>query len=248
MEALRGFIFVLWISLLPIAAQANDRLVRLYAPDVLVETGLMKFALPRFSLKTQVRVELIDDPSQADMVLGDTGRALFQGAGQTWHMQLRRKDHPGTKRFAGWLTSDVGQRTIIGFAPDGEALFAPPEEVVQEVVAVEMDGDAVLGREVSQTKCRRCHRVDEDRMSGIGSTPSFSVLRSLPDWEERFSAFYVLNPHPSFTIVEDITPPFPADRPSPIVPILMTLDEVEAVLAYVAAMDAAELGAPLIHQ
>ncbi len=248
MGGLRGLIVTLCITLLPIAAQANDRLVRLHAPDALVETGLLKFALPRFSLKTQIRVELIDDPSQADMVLGDTGQALFQGAGQTWHMQLRRKDHPGTKRFAGWLTSDIGQRTIIGYAPDGEALFGPPDVVAQEVVAIEMDGDAVLGLEVSRTKCRRCHRVDEDRMTGIGSTPSFAVLRSLGDWEERFSAFYALNPHPSFTIVEDITPPFPDDRPSPIVPILMTLDEVEAVLAYVAAMDAAELGAPLIHQ
>lgn len=74
------------------------------------------------------------------------------------------------------------------------------------------------------------------------------MLRSLPDWEERFAAFYALNPHPSFTIIEDVTPPFPADRPPPLVPIRLTLDEVEAVLAYVTAMDAAELGAPLVHQ
>lgn len=248
MGALRGFIVMLCFSLLPIVAQANDRLVKLYAPDGLVDTGVLKFALPRFSLKTQVRVELVGDPAQADMVLGDTGQALFQGAGQTWHMHVQREGHSGTQRFSTWLTSDVGKRTILGFAPDGDPVFSAPTEVVQEVVAVDTGGDAVLGREVSRAKCQRCHRVDENRMTGIGSTPSFAVLRSLSDWEERFSAFYALNPHPSFTIVKDITPPFPADRPSPIVPVVMTLDEVEAVLAYVAVMNAAELGAPLIHQ
>lgn len=249
MARLRELFVILALTLLPMAAQADDRLVRLYAPEALVETGLLKFILPRFSLKTQVRVELVAAPSQADMVLGDTGRALFHGAGQTWHMDLRRPDHKGTKRLADWLTSEVGERTVTGYAPDGDALFGPPKQVVQEVAVVEMDGDAELGLEVSRSKCIRCHRVDdENRMSGIGSTPSFAVLRTLPDWQERFSAFYALNPHPSFTVVEDVTPPFPEDRPPPIHPVTMTLDEVEAVLAYVAAMEAADLGAPLIHQ
>ena len=249
MTGLRKVVVVLTLCLMPIGAQANDRLVHLYAPDALVETGLLKYILPRFSLKTQVRVELAGAPAQADIVLGGAGQALFHGVGQTWHMDLRRADHPGTSRLAGWLTSEVGQRTVISFAPDGTTLFGPPQEVVRVVVAVQADGDATLGLEVAQTKCIRCHRVDDEhRMSGIGSTPSFAVLRSLKDWEDRFSSFYVLNPHPAFTMVEDVTPPFAIDRPSPIVPVRMTLTEVEAVLAYVATMDAADLGADLAHQ
>ena len=74
------------------------------------------------------------------------------------------------------------------------------------------------------------------------------MLRSLPDWADRFDAFYALNPHPAFTQVEGVSEPFPENRPSPIVPIEMTLDEVEAVRAYVATMKAADLGAPLQHQ
>ncbi|WP_204114445.1 hypothetical protein [Shimia biformata] len=249
MDFLRGILVCLLFVLGPGAAVADDRLVRLSAPDVLVQTGVLKFILPRFTLKNQVRVQLVDDPESADVVLGDDGRALFHGAGQTWHMALRNPDHPGVRKLADWLTSEVGQRTVMGFAPEGAALFGPPETSAEKTVALTFDGDPALGHVVSRQKCIRCHSVDdESRMSGIGSTPSFAVLRSLPDWEERFAVFYALNPHPSFTLIQDVTPPFPADRPSPIHPVTMTLDEVEAVLAYVAGMDPANLGAPLIHQ
>ncbi|WP_137700718.1 cytochrome c family protein [Marimonas lutisalis] len=249
MSGLRAFVIVVAFGLMSFAALADDRLVRVYAPEVLIETGLLKFIGPRFSLKTQVRVELVPDPAQADLVLGDAGRALFHGVGKTWRVSMNRPDHPGAIRFADWLTSDIGRRTVIGYAPDGNTIFAPPKESKRQVAEIERNGSAEVGLVVSRAKCIRCHRVDdENRMSGIGSTPSFAVLRSLPDWEDRFAAFYVLNPHPSFTVIEGVTLPFPEDRPSPIMPLTMTLEEVEAVLAYVATMAAADLGAPLEHQ
>ena len=77
------------------------------------------------------------------------------------------------------------------------------------------DGDALRGEEVSLSHCGRCHVVsDKNRMNSIGSTPSFAVLRTLRDWEDRFQAFYVLNPHPAFTQITDVTKPFDATRPS----------------------------------
>ena len=82
-------------------------------------------------------------------------------------------------------------------------------------------------------------------MLGIGSTPSFFVLRALKDWDIRFQTFYSLNPHPSFTQIAEVTEPFPVDRPSPIVPVELTLDEFDAILAYVSALKPADLGAPL---
>ena len=85
-------------------------------------------------------------------------------------------------------------------------------------------------------------------MSSIDSSPSFFALRSLPDWEDRFQTFYVLNPHPAFTQIADVTPPFPDELPSPIVPVEMTLEDVDAILAFVAALKPADLGAPLQHQ
>lgn len=172
MGGLRKILCVLGCVLLPALALADDRLVRVYAPDQLVETGVLKFALPRFSLKTQVRIELVDDPTKADLRLGPDGRALFSGLGDTWHMEVAVGDHPGTKRLADWLTSDVGKRTILGFAPDGAALFTPPEIVEPTAVVVEASGESQLGLDVSRRDCARCHRVDEDRMAGSDPRPA----------------------------------------------------------------------------
>jgi len=243
------FLCILLLCAAPLAALADDRLVRLAAPQALVDTGLFDYALPRFSLKTRVKVDLVAPGAPAEMALGDTGRPVFDGLGRTWRMQVSAADHPGAAKLADWLRSDVGLRTVTAFAPDGTAPFAPPTVQKAAVAEVEMTGDAQLGHEVSLRACTRCHAVDEDtRGAGIGSTPSFGILRALDDWEERFAAWYALNPHPAFTIITDLTPPFPADRPSPIVPIELSLEEVEAVLAYVAAMPAADLGQPIRHQ
>jgi len=240
--------FGLWSVPGPVLAGADDRPVRLYVPEVLIETGLLRHVLPRFSLKTQVQVEIVA-AGIADIALGASGQALFEGAGQVWSMAVQTHDHAGTTRFADWLTSEVGRRTITSFAPNGTALFTLSSVSSTAEAEVEFDGNQALGRQVSRTKCIRCHSVDDDtQLAGIGSTPSFAVLRSLSNWQDRFATFYVRNPHPSFTIIANLTAPFPRDRPPPIAPITLTLDELENVLAYVGAMQAADLGAPLIHQ
>ncbi|GGA12152.1 MAG: hypothetical protein CML50_01115 [Rhodobacteraceae bacterium] len=245
----RGFLILLWAALLPVAALAQDAPVRLHAPDALRETGLIDHILPRFSLKTQVRVKPSAE-GEADIALGDTGPAVFSGPGErVWQMDLRHPDNADAKRLADWLMSEVGRNTVQSYAPEGTPLFGPPPARETAAAKVSIDGDAVLGLEVSRTKCTRCHSVEAGTgFAGISSTPSFAVLRSLPDWADRFDAFYALNPHPAFTQVEGVSEPFPENRPSPIVPIEMTLDEVEAVRAYVATMKAADLGAPLQHQ
>ncbi|APX14259.1 hypothetical protein [Tateyamaria omphalii] len=239
---------VLILALLPGLAMADDKRVVFYAPPALVESGLIKHIAPRFSLKTQVRVEIADDPDEADLVLGPDGRALFSGLGETWHMDLRN-DAKGAQRFANWLTSDVGRRTVQGFAPGGETLFTEPQVQERVVAKVEMTGDAIAGQEASWAKCGRCHVTERGRGGfGIGSTPSFYVMRGFEDWQARFAGFYVLKPHAAFTQLEGVTDPFPIDRPSPIAPIELTLDDLEAILAYVAVLDPADLGEPLNHQ
>lgn len=246
---MRVLFLLLLLLALPGRGMADERLVRLQVDPVLEATGLIGFIAPRFTLKTRVRIEPVGAAEQADLVLGRSGRPLFEGAGAVWHMEVQSPEHPGTQRFAEWLTGEVGRNTVTSFAPEGTALFGPPPEAAPEVAEVTVSGDAKQGHEVSRRTCTRCHAVDAaTRGWGIGSTPSFSVLRGLPDWQERFSAFYILNPHPAFTIIEEVTPPFPENRPSPIAPVELTLDEVEAILAYVASMEAADLGAPLAHQ
>ena len=241
-------VLVLILALLPALAMADDRRVAFHAAPALVDSGLIKHIAPRFSLKTQVKVDMVDDPAAAEVVLGAEGRALFTGLGETWHLEVRG-DGTGAKRFADWLTSQVGSRTIQGFAPEGAPIFSEPQVQQVAIAPVEMSGDAIAGQEASWVKCGRCHVTERGRGGfGIGSTPSFFVMRSFEDWQARFAGFYVLKPHAAFTQLEGVTDPFPIDRPSPIAPIELTLDDLESILAYVAALAPADLGKPLEHQ
>jgi hypothetical protein len=233
----------------PGKARAADD-VRLSAPQALVESGLLEYLVPRFSLKTSVRVAVVPKEARADLALTNqaAGTPVFQGPDATWSLMVLNETE-GATRLADWLTGTIGKRTITSFKVDGAPLFSLPKAAEPDAVAVSFEGDAVLGRKLSDKLCGRCHVVNaQNRMNDIGSTPSFFLLRAMQDWDRRFQMFYALNPHPSFTQVADVTPPFPIDRPSPIIPVEMTLDDLEAILAYVSALAPADLGAPLQHQ
>lgn len=246
---LRRAMILMALCLSPLPGAAEDGPVRLHVPAALAETGLLGHILPRFSLKTRVRVVLVDDPAQAQVLLGDNGRPVFDGPGGAWRMQLAPAPGPGAERLAGWLTSEVGLNTVLSFTPETGPGFAAPQVVAAPEAATILAGDARLGLDVSRRACARCHAVEEaGRKTDIGSTPSFFVLRAFADWEDRFAAFYALNPHPAFTQVAEITAPFPPDRPSPIAPVHMTINELEALMAYVSRLAPADLGAPLQAQ
>lgn len=99
------------------------------------------------------------------------------------------------------------------------------------------------GEKLTLINCGRCHVIgSRNRMGGISSTPSFMVIRGWEAWEDKAKAFWTLNPHPAFTQIEGVTPPFAPDRPSPIHPVTLTPDEVEAILAYMRTVEPADLG------
>ncbi|MCT4608549.1 MAG: cytochrome c [Pelagimonas sp.] len=235
-------VMLLWPGLL----LAEDRQVRLYVAQPVIDSGLMKHILPRFSLKNQVKVTLVERDA-AHLSIADTGAALFDGLGQTWRIDPVQPSHAGAKKLVKYLRSEVGQRTVFGFAPEGVVLFGEAsvaEDIAEDTAPAQ---DVVAGLRASKQLCARCHSV-EGLGGGIGSTPSFSVLRSLEDWETRFATFFQLKPHPAFTQIPDVTDPFPIDRPSPIAPVEMDMEELDAILTYVGAMGAADLGNPLKHQ
>ena len=104
--------------------------------------------------------------------------------------------------------------------------------------------DFAPGEKLTLAHCGRCHVVNErNRYGGIGSTPSFAALRTVADWEDRFQAFYALNPHPAFTQVAGVTPPFVPERPSPIHPVELTPDEIEAIIEFTRTIAPKDLGA-----
>ncbi|MFU8777403.1 MAG: hypothetical protein ACNA7M_07005 [Roseovarius sp.] len=237
-------VVVVW--LLPAVARADDKRFRLSAPEALAQSGLLQYIIPRFALKTGVRVEVVEEGAEAEITLGPQGaRAVFEGAGALWRMGIAGT-HPGAAKFADWLTSEIGQRTVTSYEVAGVVLFRLPEIVEEAETTAVFDGDPVLGKQVSLLKCGRCHAVaPENRMSAIGSTPSFAVLRTFGDWEARFQSFYALKPHPAFTQVAGVTQPFASHLPSPIAPIEVNPEELEAIIAYVAGLDPADLGAPI---
>lgn len=102
------------------------------------------------------------------------------------------------------------------------------------------------GEKLTITNCGRCHVVSEKfPKAGIGSTPSFAVIRTWENWEAKMSAFWTYRPHVAFTQVEGMTEPFPDNRPSPIHPIELTRDEVETIVKYARTIPPADLGADL---
>lgn len=104
--------------------------------------------------------------------------------------------------------------------------------------------DYAPGEKLTLLHCGRCHVVSmRNRFGGIGSTPSFAAMRTADDWEERFRAFYALNPHPAFTQVAGVTPPFVPERPSPIHPVELTPDEIETIIQFTRTIEPKDLGA-----
>ncbi|MGH1576276.1 hypothetical protein [Planktotalea sp.] len=239
----RTLLAVLAIAAMP--ASAQEKSFTLHAPKSLIETGFLKHLLPRFSLKTGVRIKTVE--GNADAKFAAQGTAVFAQDGIVWHFDAI--ETPRTEAFEKWLLSDVGKRTIEAYAPDGTPLFSADVSVTKAVEATVLTGDAVLGEKISLKQCGRCHVVNaSNRMKTIGSTPSFALMRTFPDWQERFETFFMLRPHPAFTQVSEITEPFADNLPSPIAPIEVTWDQIEAITAYVGSIEPANLGAPLQSQ
>lgn len=226
-------------------AGAQDKTFALQVPEALQDTGFMKHLLPRFSLKTGVRITPGAGPG--DAAFGPEGTPVFRQGEVIWHFSAAEGPH--TDAFQDWLLSEVGKRTIEAFAPDGTPLFSSDVTVKVVVQQVALTGDVELGEKVSLAQCGRCHVVnDSNRMNAIGSSPSFAVMRTFPDWQERFETFFMLKPHPAFTQVAEITEPFPENLPSPIAPIEVTWEQIEAITAYVESIAPADLGAPIQSQ
>lgn len=231
-------------------AAADEKRFTLSADPALSETGLLAFILPRFSLKTGVKVGIGPGGEVAIGAAAD-GPAVFRAVaeGQAFRLSLAPGAGPGAARFADWLKSEIGLRAVESFAPEGAALFARVEAAPAPEAAAENTGDVALGETLSLRHCGRCHVVNEkNKFGGIGSTPSFGAMKNLPRWRDRFETFWTLNPHPSFTQVEDMTEPFDPTRPPPIAPLELTLADVGAIVAYVVSMPRKDLGGALVAQ
>ena len=233
---------------------AEERRIVLAASSGLSESGFLAYLLPRFSLKTGIRVTptVLEEGIQVDVKLGPAdvvkdGRAAFRGGKTVYAVRVAEGGAAApahAKRFVDWLLSRVGQRTVESFRANGRRVYLAAAGVKAEKPRAKPAGDLARGEKLSFLHCGRCHVIGpRNRMGGLGSTPSFALLKTLNDWELRFRGFYLLNPHPSFTQIPGTTEPFDESRPPPIVPLEITLEDLDAVMAYVATIEPAKLGA-----
>lgn len=222
---------------------AAARRFTIAAPAPLVESGLLRHLLVRFMLKTQRRGELAPPP--ADLILGEAGTPAIAQGDRLWRLETQSANDAAA-RFAAWLTGEVGRAAIAAFTPRQGPAFAPPQIAAAAPDAPVFEGDPTQGARLAAAHCGRCHQTGMAGGYGnLANTPSFAALRALPDWAERFMAFYALNPHPAIMQVEGITPPFDPDRPPAMVPVEITFAEAEAIQAYAATIPAADLGRPV---
>ena len=270
------FFWIVAVALWAGVAVAEDRTLVLVADARLEASGLLRHLVPRFALKTGIRVEVlaIDDAAlgaaldagRADVLLAGQAlvlplaeaagrrpprvafRALHAGGGGAYAAMLLDSG-PGAehgRRFVDWLYSDIGQNTLAQFAGAGGQVYAPGDEPAPEPEPVVPEGDVEAGAHLALFHCGRCHVVSEaNRFSGIGSTPSFAALRALPQWQEKFSTFWMLNPHPVFTQVEGLTEPFDPARPPHVAPVELSFEDLTAIVAFVATIRPRDLGAPV---
>lgn len=229
------------------AAQGEARSFTLAADPELRDSGLIDHLLVRFTLKTQRRAVPVAEGAEVRLGAG-AGPPLFERGGTVYGLGLA---DPGeaARMFADWLTSEVGQATVADFTPEDGPPFTPARAGAAQAAPVVFEGDAEAGRRLATLHCARCHAVTpEDRKKSIDSAPSFGALRAIPDWDRRFMAFYALAPHPALMRVEGVSPPFDPARPPTVEPVLLTLEEAEAIGAFAARIAPADLGAPVAHQ
>lgn len=238
------YILVVLMLVLGAPATAQDSDITLVSDVTLEESGFWSYVLPRFKLKTRIAVGLEYGDTGGDVLVSQGDNPFMEGQGARYSVTVINPSAQAEK-LVDWLTSEVGGRTITAFKIDGMQVFSLVTEI-EVVEVVVLTGNTNVGEEVAYRKCGRCHVIGErNKYGGIDSTPSFGALRSFPDWQVKFGTFWTLNPHPSFTQVEDITPPFDPARPPSIYPIYLTVDEVADIGAYVQGMTPKDLGPKL---
>lgn len=232
---------------LALPAAAEDLTLRM--SERMLETGFHKQILPRFKFKHRLTITPVTD-GEADMVFGEDGTRIFSEIdGVETRLEILT-DEPERQEqaalFLKWMKSASGKAAVEGFKPDGTQVYTTEVTVVAVEAPEVFDGDTAKGSRLALVHCGRCHVVDKrNRMGGIGSTPSFAAMRGRSNWSDLFRTFFAHNPHPSFTQVEGVTEPFDPNRQIHVAPMDITLDEIEAITAFVATIEPKKLGRPV---
>jgi len=245
LPSIAGSLLALCLLAMPVSAQD----LRLAAPTQMADSGFLRHILPRFKFKHRVVLVPVAPGVEAEIALipgGSDGARVFADTRGTEYRVVLQSDDPGAAKFLDWLRSAPGKAAIESFPRDAPPAYTTTLAPVAVVKEVEIDGDAVLGSRLALRHCGRCHVVDKrNRMGGIGSTPSFAAMRGRPHWFDLFQKYWSENPHPSFTEVVGVTEPFSDTHLTHIAPVKVTLDEIDAITAFVETLEPLDLGRPI---
>ena len=178
------------------AAWAEGKTMVLAADARLDSSGLLQFLVPRFALKSGIRVTVEPGDEAALDGLAAAGGADALIAGEALARAVRDRGDgerprpafhsaepdgggafavvviPGgagaehAAAFADWLTSEIGQRTVASFDPGTGVAYLPGAQDVAAPEAVLPQGDAGLGEDLAHAHCGRCHVVSERNRFG----------------------------------------------------------------------------------
>ena len=233
------------------ASEEKNNNIIMKLPAELVNLGFDKFLFSRFKFRSQIsiRSSTLEDIIDAELGVIDSGIEVFSDLnGVAYRLRVVTDDavlKEKLNKFETWLLRGPGADVIEDFSFDGVPLFVKMPEVVQEIEEIQLSGNVRKGKELARVHCKRCHVVDDNAYSGIGSTPSFHAMKSRASWFERFSAFWTVNPHVSIISVEDLFEAGSDNSPVPIVPVNLRLEDIDDILAYVNSIEAKDLGSPI---
>lgn len=223
-----------------------EEVLTLRLPPEMVENGFAKHLLPRFTLRSRIRVDPVQGEAgaMAGLAVGGGLPVFMDQAGQVFHLVFLDAGMTAEiQSFADWLQSGPGRAAIEAFPIGGTPLYRPVAVQEDAEKHPTFDGDAARGLALAKLHCQRCHVVDPSKpFAGIGSSPSFAAMRSFMDWEQQFSKFYMANPHRGLITVKDVATP---REVVPIAPIVLTLEQIDDILSYVNSLTPKDLGAPL---
>ena len=243
-----NLITVAWVSAL--AMGFNGAFGLSLSHETVIPSELVQYVIPRFSLKTRIRFDLVESAGDIQLVTGrpETGaEVLKMVSGETVYITavggaVESSDY---RTFVDWLVSEPGRATIADFELDGRQIAIPT--AADEAAPIEMVivGNLDHGRELSRDHCRRCHKVDRaDKYAGIDNAPSFHAMRSFDDWHIRFSTFYAVSPHKALISVEGSG--IEKNRALiTIAPIDLQMDDVNDIVAFVHSLTPLDLGKPI---
>ncbi len=249
-RCLMGLFFGFFFIVTTVETNENNQ-ISVEFPEELLMIEFEKYILPRFKFKTQIKVLVSTDNKYHDAKLGilPSGLEVFSDLnGFVYRLETKTIDPEQLSRlekFANWLTSDSGIRTIEDFSIQGIQVFKAVEFSEEKEEEEIFDGDMAAGLGLSQKHCKRCHVVDDNAFAGIDSTPSFHAMRSFDDWQERFTAFWTVSPHLNVISISEVYQAGSKTVPTTIAPIELSLDDIDDILAYVAFIEPKDLGKPI---